>query len=218
MTTQHENGNSMSGSDDAPRGLSEPQGLLSRSAYLFRGRRRFLQLLLRPEEEILDPDTHEKIGFARDDEGGKWSIFGGGPAAISIYDKQGHPPLLTIRRDAGRLFKSAKAVVSAGDGSPLGYFREMGGIFNAHEQQVGEIGGWNERNPKPKLKFLDIHPTHIYIHGRVIGTRQNYWRKDTTLTLNEEKPASFFERAMLLASRYAPQVLPRQDLGGSAGG
>lgn len=218
MTIPQESGNSVLGSGDSPRGLSESQGLLFRNAYLFRRRGQFLRSP-RPDEQIIDPSTNEQIGFAKDELGGKWFIFGGGLTEISIYDRQGHPPLLTIRREKERLFRAAKVSVTRGDGTLLGYFRGVAGapaILDTGEQMVGKVGGWDERNPKPKLKFLDIPPENVFMHGRVIGTWQKYWKKDTTLTLNEEQPASFFERAMLLASRYAYDVFPKDNMAGSA--
>jgi uncharacterized protein YxjI len=92
------------------------------------------------------------------------------PTAINVYEIEGQPPVLSIRR--GFTFLRSKVRVVAGDGTNLGYFRSkllsIGGgfhVFDARDQQVAEVkGNWKGWD----FRFLNKS-------GREIGTVTKKW-------------------------------------------
>jgi uncharacterized protein YxjI len=92
------------------------------------------------------------------------------PTAINIYETEGQPPVLSVRR--GFTFIRSKVRVVSGDGRNLGFFRSkllsIGGgfyVFDHADQQVAEVkGDWKGWN----FRFLNKS-------GRELGTVTKKW-------------------------------------------
>lgn len=126
--------------------------------------------------DILDPVTGQNIGIAKEEPPvwAKWLRLvinkSQMPTAINIYEVEGQPPVLSIKR--GFTFLRAKVKVVAGDGRSLGYFKSklisIGGGFNVFDnadQQVAEVkGNWKGWD----FRFLNKQ-------GREIGTVTKKW-------------------------------------------
>jgi len=115
-------------------------------------------LKLTDQYEILEPETGQTLGTAKEEPPG-WAkmlrlavnkhIL---PTTVNIYEDGVAEPLFFIKR-AG-VFIRAKVVVHQQDGTPIGYFKAklltLGGgfhVFNMQDQPVAEIKGdwkgWN---------------------------------------------------------------------------
>jgi uncharacterized protein YxjI len=150
------------------------RSLLERRTFFVKERVAVLKLT--DTYDILDPAGGQVIGVAKEEPPGwaKWLRLaiakGKLPTAINIYEVEGQPPVLSIRR--GVTFIRSKIQVFSGDGRNLGYFRSklisIGGgfnVFDARDQQVAEVkGNWKGWD----FRFLNKS-------GREIGTVTKKW-------------------------------------------
>ena len=148
--------------------------LLERSTFFVKERVALLKLT--DTYDILDPATGQTIGVAKEEPPtwAKWLRLLGKkqmmPTAVNIYEQEGMPPVVSIRR--GITIIRSKITVTAGDGQPLGYFKSklfsIGGGFNVFDnqnQQVAEVkGNWKGWD----FKFVNKN-------GREIGTVTKKW-------------------------------------------
>ncbi len=108
--------------------------------------------------DILDPETKQPIGIAREEVSGLVKFMrllinkALMPTKIVIREGDGLPPLLTIRR--GVHFFRARVDVLGTDGQLIGYFKSkifsIGGAFIVHDAADNEVAllkgdwkGWN---------------------------------------------------------------------------
>jgi uncharacterized protein YxjI len=148
--------------------------LLERTTYFVR--EQVAMLKLTDTYDILDPASGEKIGVAREEPPvwAKWLRLlvkkHMMPTAINVYEADGQPPVLSMRR--GFTFLRSKVIVTTGDGRALGYFKSklisLGGgfyIFDMANQQIAEVkGNW---------KGWDFRL--IAKGGREVGTVTKKW-------------------------------------------
>lgn len=129
--------------------------MLDRRTYVVKERVGFMKLA--NVYDLLDPDTGQPIGIAKEEPPGpikylrllmnnKWL-----PTVVNVYEREGAAPTLSIHRGVA-LFRP-KVHVTAG-GRELGYFKakfiSLGPSFNIFDMQDREIGsvkgdwkGWN---------------------------------------------------------------------------
>jgi uncharacterized protein YxjI len=148
--------------------------LLNRSTYFVKERVGMLKLT--DTYDLLDPNTQENIGIAKEDPSGfikflrflvNKSLL---PTHVSIYERESEPPVLTIQR--GFTLLRSKVLVNRGDGQAIGYFKSklfsLGGgffVFDTADQQVAEVkGDWKGWNFKLLAK-----------NGMEIGTVTKKW-------------------------------------------
>ena len=201
----------------------QEQGLLSRSSYLIK--ERFEAFKLADTYDILDPDSEQKVGFARE-EPAAWVKFSPWlktrlPTVVNIYEMEGHPPLLSINR--GFWFLAPTFRVVTGDGQTLGTFRNtlsikylsnMGlEVLDADGRKAGELGLAEEGGNK----LTDIGWEALRMHDQTVGTI----RRDLAamgkeiltgvysckIALNEGARVNPSERAMLLACGVVEDML-----------
>ncbi len=148
--------------------------LLGRRTFFVKERAAILKLT--DTYDILDPINGATIGIAKEEPPGwaKWLRLvvekSKLPTAINVYENQGQPPVLSIRR--GFTFLRAKIRVLSADGRNLGYFKSklisLGGaflVYDARDQQVAEVkGNWKGWD----FRFLNKS-------GREIGTVTKKW-------------------------------------------
>jgi uncharacterized protein YxjI len=154
--------------------LSANRRLLERTTFFIK--ERVAMLKLTDTYDILDPATGQSIGLAKEEPPtwAKWLRLVVNkqllPTAVNIYEYDGQPPVLSIRR--GFTFLRSKVRVVAGHGESLGYFKSkllsLGGGFNVFDnadQQVAEVkGNWKGWD----FRFLSKS-------GREIGTVTKKW-------------------------------------------
>lgn len=148
--------------------------LLHRKTFVVKERVGMLKLT--DAYDILDPATSQNIGLAKEEPPtwAKWLRLVVEkhrlPTAINIYEHEGQPPVLSIKR--GFTFLRAKINVVSGDGRSLGYLKSklltIGGGFHVYDhadQAVAEVKGnlvgW-------EFRFLNKS-------GREIGTVSKKW-------------------------------------------
>jgi uncharacterized protein YxjI len=148
--------------------------LLGRTIFFIKERVAILKLT--DTYDILDPASGQTIGIAKEEPPvwAKWlrlvvkkHLM---PTAINIYENEGQPPVVSIRR--GFTIIRSKLRVVASDGRSLGYFKSklisIGGgflVFDHADQQVAEVkGDWKGWN----FRFLNKG-------GREIGTVTKKW-------------------------------------------
>jgi uncharacterized protein YxjI len=148
--------------------------LLERTTFFIK--ERVAMLKLTDTYDILDPATGQTIGLAKEEPPtwAKWLRLVVNkqmlPTNVNIYEYDGQPPVLSIRR--GFTFLRSKVRVVAGHGESLGYFKSkllsIGGGFNVFDnadQQVAEVkGNWKGWD----FRFLSKT-------GREIGTVTKKW-------------------------------------------
>jgi uncharacterized protein YxjI len=158
----------------APPPAAAPASLLNRTMFFVKERVAVLKLT--DTYDILDPATGQTIGIAREEPPvwAKWLRLiikkHQMPTALNLYETEGQPPVVTVRR--GFTFLRAKLHVAAADGRKLGYFRSklltIGGgfyVFDAADNQVAEVkGDWKGWN----FRFLNQS-------GRELGTVTKKW-------------------------------------------
>ncbi len=147
--------------------------LLQRTAFFVK--ERIAVLKLTDVYDILDPASGQTIGIAKEEPPvwAKWLRLvvkkHRMPTAINVYEAEGQPPVLSIKR--GFTFLRSKLNVVSG-GRSLGYFKSklltVGGSFNVFDhadQQVAEVkGNWKGRD----FRFTSKS-------GREIGTVTKKW-------------------------------------------
>jgi uncharacterized protein YxjI len=155
-------------------GVSTEEGrpLLHRTTFFVKERVAVLKLT--DVYDILDPASGQTIGVAKEEPPvwAKWlrlvvkkHLM---PTAINVYEVEGQPAVLSIRR--GFTFLRTKLRVESG-GRALGYFKSkllsLGGgflVFDHADQQVAEVkGNWKGRD----FRFSS--------NGREIGTVTKKW-------------------------------------------
>jgi uncharacterized protein YxjI len=148
--------------------------LLGRTTFFIK--ERVAMLKLTDTYDILDPASGQTIGIAKEEPPGwaKWLRLVVKkhmmPTAINIYETEGQPPVVSIRR--GFTFLRSKLRVVGADGRALGYFKSklisIGGgflVFDHADHQVAEVkGDWKGWN----FRFLNKG-------GREIGTVTKKW-------------------------------------------
>jgi len=129
--------------------------MLDRKTYVVKERVGFMKLA--STYDLLDPDTGQPIGIAKEEPPGivkylrlavnnRWL-----PTVVNVYERETDPPVLTIHRGVA-LFRP-KVHVTAGQ-QQLGYFRakaiSIGPSFRIFDMQDREVGsvkgdwkGWN---------------------------------------------------------------------------
>ena len=147
--------------------------LLDRKTFFIREQVGFLKLT--DAYDILDPQTQQPIGIAKEEPPG-WAKFLRVvvdkrflPTAVNVYEREGGPPVFTIRR---RGVFIGKVTITDGRGQPLGYFKAKtfsltGGfnVFDNMDRQIAEVkGDWKGWN----FKFLSKD-------GRELGVVTKKW-------------------------------------------
>lgn len=147
--------------------------MLSRKNFFVKERVGFLKLA--DTYDILDPETQQPIGIAKE-EPKTWLKFLRLivnkqllPTTVNVYQNGEQAPLFSIHRPMA--FFRTKVRVTGPGGEALGYFKSkwfsLGGGFGVHdnaEQQIAEVkGDWKGWN----FKFL--------ANGREIGTVTKKW-------------------------------------------
>ena len=136
--------------------------LLEKSRFFVKERARLLKLT--DAYDILDPDTQQQVGIAKDEPPGwakylrllvKKALL---PTRINVYDNEAAPPVVSLQKGPG-FFRTTVVVTDRTQGT-LGRFRSkffsLGGgffVFDDHGQQVAEVkGDWKGWN----FKLLDV--------------------------------------------------------------
>lgn len=195
------------------------KSLLDRRMFFIKERVAVLKLT--DTYDILDPANGTTIGIAKE-EPPSWAKFlrlvvnkHKLPTAINIYEGEGAPPVVSVRR--GFTFLRSKLQVIAG-GRNLGYFKSklisIGGgflVFDANDQQVAEVkGDWKGWN----FRFLNKG-------GREIGTVTKKWAglgkelftsaDNYIISLNDPGTAHPDTTALLLAASLSIDVVYKEN-------
>ncbi len=129
--------------------------MLDRKTYVVKERPGVLKLT--DTYDLLDPDTGQTIGIAKEEPPGitKYLRLLGNnaffPTQVNVYEREGAPPILTI--DRGFTLFRAKVFVRTPE-RQLGYFKrkmltigQTFNIFDMQDQQIGMVKGdwkgWN---------------------------------------------------------------------------
>jgi uncharacterized protein YxjI len=143
---------------------------------LFFVRERVAVLKLTDTYDILDPESQQPIGLAKEEPRGFIKVLrlmmkkGTLPTTINVYEGEGQTPLFTIKRPLK--FLRAKMNITDRSGAALGYMKSklltIGGglkVYDTSDRQVAEVKGdwigWN-------FQFVDES-------GRVLGTITKKW-------------------------------------------
>ena len=136
--------------------------LLEKTRFFIKERARILKLT--DTYDILDPETKQPIGIAKDEPPGwakylrllvKKALL---PTRVNIYDDEAHPPLVSLQKGPG-VFRTTVVVTDRAQ-STLGRFRSkffsLGGgffVFDDRDQQIAEVkGDWKGWN----FRLLDV--------------------------------------------------------------
>jgi uncharacterized protein YxjI len=190
--------------------------LLQRTTFFVKERVAILKLT--DAYDILDPQTGQTIGIAKEEPPGwaKWLRLviqkHAMPTTVNIYEYEGQPPVLSVHR--GFTFLRSKIRVIAGHGESLGYFKSklfsIGGgfyVFDNADQQVAEVkGNWKGWD----FRFLSKS-------GREIGTVTKKWAglgkelftsaDNYIIALTDLSGASSAASALLLAAGLAIDIV-----------
>ena len=193
--------------------------LLERTTFFIKERVAVLKLT--DIYDIFDPASGQQIGIAKEEPPvwAKWLRLvikkHQMPTAVNVYEVEGQPPVLTIRR--GFTFLRSKVHVASG-GRNLGYFRSklisIGGgfhVFDAADNQVAEVkGNWKGWD----FKFLNKS-------GREIGTVTKKWAglgrelftsaDNYIISLSDLSGANADASALLLAAGLAIDVVFKEN-------
>jgi len=196
-----------------------PRTLLERTTFFIKERVAVLKLT--DTYDILDPANGQTIGIAKE-EPPTWAKFlrlavnkHKLPTAINIYEAEGAPPVVSVRR--GFTFLRSKLQVVAG-AKNLGYFKSkllsIGGgfmVFDANDQQVAEVkGDWKGWN----FRFLNKS-------GREIGTVTKKWAglgkelftsaDNYVISINDPGASNPDTNALLLAAGLSIDVVYKEN-------
>jgi uncharacterized protein YxjI len=169
--------------------------------------------------DILDPETGQQLGLAKE-EPPTWAKYlrlvvnkHFLPTAVNVYETEGQPPVLSIRKPPS--FLRAKVSVHDATGRTLGHFESklfsLGGgfwVMDSAERQVAEVkGDWKGWN------FSFLGPD-----GREIGTVTKKWAgvgkelftsaDNYMIALQEVSPAN---ASLLLAAGLAIDVVFKEQ-------
>jgi uncharacterized protein YxjI len=196
------------------------RSLLERTTFFIK--ERVAALKLTDAYDILDPANGQNIGIAKEEPPGwaKWLRLvinkHNLPTAINVYEVEGQPAVLSIRR--GFTFLRSKINVVAGDGRSLGYFKSkllsIGGGFNVFDHQdqpVAEVkGNWKGWD----FRFLNKQ-------GRELGTVTKKWAglgkelfssaDNYIISLTDLSGASSDASALLLAAGLSIDVVFKEN-------
>ena len=194
--------------------------LLDRATFFIRERVGFAKLT--DTYDILDPQTQQAIGIAKEEPPGwaKWlrllinkQMM---PTTVNIYEAEGQAPVFSIHRPMS-LWR-AKVKVQGPGGQSLGYFKSkilsLGGgfyVFNDRDQQVAEVkGDWKGWN----FTFLSSD-------GREIGKVTKKWAgigrelftsaDNYVIALNEARGGQAAASALLLAAGLAIDIVFKES-------
>jgi uncharacterized protein YxjI len=149
--------------------------LLKRKSFFIREHVGMLKLA--DTYDILDPETQQKIGFAKERPGVIVQILRMVtdykqmlPTKVDIHEEENQPPVLTIKRGF-TLFRSKVKVLDR-DGAMIGYFKSklfsLGGgfhVYDTDDRQIADVkGDWKGWN----FRFIDAG-------GQEIGTVAKKW-------------------------------------------
>ena len=190
--------------------------LLTRKSFFIREQVGLLKLS--DTYDILDPETQQKIGFAKERPGAfihllrllihKRML----PTRVDIHEEENQPPVLSIKR--GITLLRSKVKVIDGEGTELGYFKSkvfsFGGgfrVYDPEDRQLAEIkGDWKGWN----FRFLDRN-------GRELGLVTKKWAgfgkelftsaDNYALVLNEKHTGN---AALLLAAALAIDTIYKE--------
>jgi len=195
------------------------QSLLHRTTFFIK--ERVAALKLTDTYDILDPASGQPIGVAKEEPPvwAKWLRLVVKkhmmPTAINIYEAEGQPPVLSIKR--GFTLIRSKINVESG-GRPLGYFKSklisIGGGFDVYDhtnQPVAEVkGNWKGWD----FRFVNRN-------GREIGTVTKKWAglgkelftsaDNYIISLTDLSSASPDASALLLAAGLAIDVVYKEN-------
>ena len=195
-------------------------GLLSRNIFFVKERVGLLKLT--DAYDILDPATQQPIGIAKEEPPtwAKWLRLAVAkhklPTAVNIYEQDGTPPVVTIKR--GFTFLRQKIRVTTGSGQSLGYFKSklisIGGgfhVYDDHDQQIAEVkGNWKGWDFKLLSKS-----------GREIGTVTKKWAglgrelftsaDNYVISITDPGSAGPNASALLLAAGLAIDIVFKED-------
>lgn len=193
--------------------------LLDRRQYLVKERVAFVKLT--DTYDIFDPESGQQIGVARE-EPPAWAKYGRllvqkqiMPTTVNVYEDEGSPPVLTLRKNPTIL--RAKVSVTDAWGNPLGLFvqhyrsfRLSGGgfrVFDAPGNRVADVkGDWKGWN----FQFLDPGGTELGVVTKtwaglgkeLFTTADNY-----AIALTGQAPAGPETAALLLAAGLAIDIV-----------
>lgn len=136
--------------------------LLEKTRFFIKERARVLKLT--DTYDILDPDTKQPIGIAKDEPPGwakylrllvKKALL---PTRVNVYENEAHPPLVSLQKGPG-VFRTTVTVTDRAQ-STLGRFRSkffsLGGgffVFDDRDQKIAEVkGDWKGWN----FRLLDV--------------------------------------------------------------
>jgi uncharacterized protein YxjI len=148
--------------------------LLNRKLFFVRERVAVLKLV--DTFDILDPETQQPIGIAKEEPGGfvkflrlimKRQTL---PTTLNVYEDETRPPLFTIKRPF--TFLRSKLSITDSSGASLGYMKSkllaVGGgltVYDTTDHQVADVkGDWKGWN----FQFLDEG-------GKLLGTFTKKW-------------------------------------------
>jgi len=196
------------------------RSLLERTTFFVKERVAVLKLT--DIYDIFDPATGQLIAIAKEEPPvwAKWLRLvinkSQMPTAINIYETEGQPAVVSVRR--GFTFIRSKVRVVAGDGRNLGYFRSklisIGGgfhVFDSQDHQVAEVkGNWKGWD----FRFLNKS-------GREIGTVTKKWAglgrelftsaDNYIISLSDLSGASADASALLLAAGLAIDIVYKEN-------
>jgi uncharacterized protein YxjI len=189
--------------------------LLDRRTFLVKERVAVLKLT--DAYDIFDPESSQQIGVAKDEPTPLLKYLrlvvkkGLLPTVVNVYEREGSPPVLTLRKGPG-LFR-IRVEVTSGGGS-LGHFRSkafsLGGgffVFDATGEQAAEVkGDWKGWN----FRFLDRMGQELGVVTKKwagIG-KELFTSADTyVIALAERAAANRQTAALLLAAGLAIDVV-----------
>jgi len=125
---------------------------------LFFVRERVAVLKLTDTYDILDPETGQQIGIAKEEPGGLAKALrvvakkGKLPTTVNVYEDEKQPPLFSIKRPF--TFVRSKLSITDNSGTSIGYMKSklltIGGglhVYDTKDQKVAEVKGdwkgWN---------------------------------------------------------------------------
>jgi uncharacterized protein YxjI len=192
--------------------------MLSRKNFFIKERVGFMKLA--DTYDILDPETQQTIGVAKEEPGG-WIKFlrllinkSLMPTKVNVYQNGEAAPVFSIHRPMA-FFRTKVRVLGPG-GEQIGHFKSkifsLGGGFMVHDssdQQIAEVkGDWKGWN----FKFL--------ANGREIGTVSKQWAgigrelftsaDNYMISLSDDAAGNSAASALLLAAGLAIDVVYKE--------
>ena len=204
-------------SSSASSGSAGGPSLLDRLTFLVRERVGFAKLT--DTFDILDPETQQTIGIAKEEPPGwaKWLRLLVNkrllPTTVNVYEAEGGAPALSIHRSV--TFLRAKVEVRESGGKPMGYLKSklftLGGGFWIHDTQdnavaelKGDWKGWD-------FKFLGKDGRQL---GRVTkkwaGIGKELFTSADTYVISLDGPQNRAAATLLLAAGLAVDIVLKE--------